>query len=65
MSSTTEPGPDESTRQDRSLEPAPTRIASSLAALDRIAERPLAEHADVFSRVHAELQDALAEIDGG
>ena len=50
-----EPSP----RQD---EPAPA--VAELAELDSLDERPLAEHADVFGRVHAQLQAALAEVDG-
>lgn len=51
----TEPGIDSGPAQ---------RITSHLGALDTLDSRPLAEHADVFHRVHAELQAALAEIDG-
>ncbi len=42
--------------------------ASSLddigAALAELAARPLAEHAEGYERLHADLQAALAEIDG-
>jgi hypothetical protein len=48
--------------------PAPVdvtdRIAQQVATLDVLGELPLAEHADAYQRVHAELQRALAEIDG-
>ena len=37
---------------------------ADLTELDTLDERPLAEHADVFGRVHAQLQAALAEVDG-
>jgi hypothetical protein len=36
-------------------------VALALAALDRLAERPLAEHVAVFERVHAALGRALAD----
>ncbi len=35
-----------------------------MAALVSLDERPLAEHADDYQRLHAELQAVLAEIDG-
>lgn len=44
--------------------PITTRVADAVRSLDDVAERPLAEHADLYQRVHAELQSALAEIDG-
>jgi hypothetical protein len=40
------------------------RFAAQRAALDTLADRPLSEHADTFGQVHAQLQAALAEIDG-
>ncbi|MCU1658284.1 MAG: hypothetical protein JWO57_2940 [Pseudonocardiales bacterium] len=40
------------------------RIDQHMAVLDSMRERPLPEHADVYQRLHVELQDALAEIDG-
>jgi hypothetical protein len=40
------------------------RFAAARDALAELADRPLSEHADVFASVHAQLQDALAEIDG-
>jgi hypothetical protein len=47
------------------LDPGPTqRISAHLGALSSLDSRPLAEHADVYQRVHTELQSALAEIDG-
>jgi hypothetical protein len=39
---------------------APTAPA---AALDGLADLPLAEHPAVYERIHAQLQDALADID--
>jgi len=35
------------------------------AALDALAARPLAEHAEVYTQLHERLQRTLAEIDGG
>jgi hypothetical protein len=47
-------------------EPAatPARIAEQVAALDTVGDLPLAEHAEMYQRLHTELQGALAEIDG-
>jgi hypothetical protein len=49
-------------------DPAPglssERIAARVAALDAVDELPLAEHVELYQRLHAELQSALAEIDG-
>jgi len=43
------------------LEPAVDEaVASAMAALDGLADRPLAEHVEAFERVHATLTDALA-----
>ena len=42
----------------------PDRFAAQRAVLAGLAERPLDEHADAFAQVHAQLQAALAEIDG-
>lgn len=35
-------------------------VQEAMSALDGIEERPLAEHVEVFERVHAVLGDALA-----
>jgi hypothetical protein len=43
---------------------SPERIAERVAALDAVDELPLAEHVELYQRMHAELQSALAEIDG-
>lgn len=45
-------------------EPSSDRFAAPRAALASLDERGLDEHAEVFARVHADLQAALAEIDG-
>ena len=39
------------------------QLAERLAVLDTLAERPLAEHPDVYQQLHADLQATLAEID--
>jgi hypothetical protein len=39
-------------------------LATRLRVLDDLAERPLPEHAEVYQGLHADLQAALAEIDG-
>ena len=39
-------------------------LAGRLAVLDRLAERPLHEHAEAYQGLHTDLQTALAEIDG-
>ncbi len=41
------------------------RIEQQLSSLQDIQQRPLSEHAERFSAVHAQLQAALTEIDGG
>lgn len=40
-----------------------TLTTAAGAELDRLAELPLAEHPDVFARIHSDLQRALADID--
>jgi hypothetical protein len=35
-------------------------VARALAGLDGLADRPLAEHVEVFERIHSALGDALA-----
>jgi len=42
----------------------PARIAGWVAALDTAGDLPLAEHIEVYQRLHTQLQAALAEIDG-
>jgi hypothetical protein len=37
-------------------------VDAALAPLDSLADRPLAEHPDVYQSIHRTLQDALAEI---
>jgi hypothetical protein len=60
---------------DRPSEPPATAEAAEAAvdlapieharrALDGLPQRPLEEHAPVYERLHAELQRALAAIDG-
>jgi hypothetical protein len=46
----------------RTLHPAPEEtVEAALAALDGLADRPLAEHVAVFEQVHAALGHALAD----
>jgi hypothetical protein len=52
------------TDADPAPELSPERIAERVAVLDAVGELPLAEHVEVYQRLHAELQSALAEIDG-
>lgn len=40
-----------------------TPVAAAVGLLDTLHERPLAEHPDVYQRIHAKLQGALADID--
>jgi hypothetical protein len=49
---------------EQDSEPVTAHIAAQLAALDQLAELPLAEHAQLYQHLHAELQDALTDIDG-
>jgi hypothetical protein len=39
-------------------------VGQAMAGLDRLAERPIAEHVAVFERVHAALGEALAAGEG-
>ncbi|MDP9092540.1 MAG: hypothetical protein M3N95_06235 [Actinomycetota bacterium] len=54
----------EASSESHTREPALDRVAASVAALDALADRPLSEQADLYQRVHTELQAELAEIDG-
>lgn len=40
-----------------------TPVAAAVASLDTVRELPLAQHPDVYQRIHTELQGALADID--
>ncbi|HVU92316.1 MAG TPA: hypothetical protein VHC23_08800 [Jatrophihabitans sp.] len=42
---------------------ADTPVARAVRELDTLDDRELAEHPDVYQRIHAELQSALATID--
>ncbi len=46
------------------LDPVAAHIADQLVALNTVGQLPLAEHAQLYQHLHAELQDALADIDG-
>lgn len=41
----------------------PDDLSDHLATLRGIAQRPLGEHADAYTEVHARLQSALTDID--
>lgn len=40
-------------------------VRAKLEVLAHLSERPLAEHAEVYQQLHAELQQSLAEIEQG
>jgi hypothetical protein len=42
---------------------APSRVAAAVAELDRLPDLELAEHPDLYQRIHTELQGALSAID--
>lgn len=42
---------------------ASATVSNRLAELDDLTRRPLAQHAEVYQALHADLQAALAEID--
>lgn len=41
-----------------------SRVAAALERLDALAERPPAEHVDIYEDVHRALQESLAEAAG-
>jgi len=45
-------------------ESASARIAAQVTVLDTMGDLPLADHIEIYHRLHTELQAALAEIDG-
>jgi hypothetical protein len=44
-------------------EQPPAEVADVRAELDGLADLDLADHPDVYQRIHAELQSALAAVD--
>jgi len=46
-------------------EPIEERVRRQVSELDEIETLPLGEHAERYNQVHAQLQAALSEIDGG
>jgi hypothetical protein len=48
---------------DDSRVTADSPVASALAGLDSLADRDLAEHPEVFERIHDDLHAALTAID--
>lgn len=54
------------TEQEYDGEPPPGEaepVAAALAELDTLADRDLADHPEVFERVHGQLHAALSAID--
>ena len=49
------------TTPERTAEASP--MAAALSELETLPQRELAEHPEVYQRIHAELQSALATID--
>jgi len=37
-------------------------VAAAITLLERLPDRPLAEHPDVYQQIHTHLQHALADI---
>jgi hypothetical protein len=58
-----QPTPDDHGDHSSVAKNTATSVVPDLDALDGLAERPVHEHAAVYERVHAQLQDALSEID--
>jgi hypothetical protein len=50
-------------RAERASLAADAPVAPAVAELDNLPELDLAEHPDVYERIHAELQRALTAID--
>ncbi len=46
------------------VQPPVAALAASVAALDQLADLPVAEHVSRYDALHGELSDALASIDG-
>lgn len=42
---------------------AESPVAAALAEMNGLAERPVADHPDIYGRAHAQLQNALSAID--
>ena len=60
------PGPPRYPQPDLPPRPADPRhaVERAMTALDGLADRPLAEHVEVFEQVHAALGEALASPAG-
>ena len=57
-----EPAPADA--QPAAVESAPpSRVEAAVAELDRLPDVDLAEHPDLYQRIHTELQGALSAID--
>lgn len=61
----TNPGPAAGPAREQPARPGPrqTPVAAALARLENVHEVPLHEQPDLYQAVHAELQNALAQID--
>ena len=57
------PDPPQSAQPESALA-TPAGIAERVAVLDSLVELPLADHIEIFHRLHTELQATLAEIAG-
>lgn len=45
-------------------DPVLTAVSAAVQRIEDLAARPLAEHAEGYQEISAQLQDALAQIDG-
>lgn len=54
---------DEAVSAPPSVPESRSPVAAALAELDTLSDRDLAEHPDVYQRIHGELQRALSAID--
>lgn len=55
---------DPSIEQPEDVAAGDPRIAAAIERLDSLAERPPAEHVEIYEEVHAVLQESLAEAQG-
>jgi hypothetical protein len=55
--------PERPVQSDEPAEADP-RVGAAVRHLDELADRPLAEHVEVFESVHRSLQESLAEAAG-
>jgi len=55
--------PEPATATAESQPQSPSRVEAAVAELDRLPDLELAEHPDLYQRIHTELQGALSAID--